>query len=86
MINNKRSAPHVIFLVNIAEPNVDTIQHLILNILLYFLDCVDKRTTWGYRFFNGSNNNAATTFVSTTANQSFRSISVNTLETFKQDH
>ncbi|KAG2218259.1 hypothetical protein INT45_006260 [Circinella minor] len=86
MINNKRSAPHVIFLVNIVEPNVDTIQHLILNILLYFLDCIDKRTTWGYRFFNGSNNNAATTFISTTTNQSFRSISVNTLETFKQDY
>ncbi|KAI9274749.1 hypothetical protein BDA99DRAFT_556145 [Phascolomyces articulosus] len=86
--NNKRSAPHVIFLVNSSEPNVDTIQQLILNILLYFLDCIDKRTTWGYRFFHGGSlhgDATATPFISTTANQPFRPISMQAMETFKQD-
>ncbi|KAI8138610.1 hypothetical protein BJV82DRAFT_290047 [Fennellomyces sp. T-0311] len=79
MIHTKRSAPHVIFLVNVVEPDADAIQHLILNILLYFLDCVDKRTTWGYRFFS-----SAATSISTT-NQPFRPISVDTLEKFKEE-
>ncbi|KAI9495358.1 hypothetical protein BDB00DRAFT_244546 [Zychaea mexicana] len=78
--NNKRSAPHVIFLVNVVEPDIETIQHSILNILLYFLDCVDKRTTWGYRFFTSSS--AASI---STANQPFRPISVSALEKFKQE-
>ncbi|CAO3639638.1 unnamed protein product [Cunninghamella echinulata] len=51
--------PHVVFLVDIQPlihlSHVDThsleyIQTLILRILLYYVENVDNRITWGYRF------------------------------------
>ncbi|KAI9318958.1 hypothetical protein BX666DRAFT_1408315 [Dichotomocladium elegans] len=83
---SKRSAPHVVFLIDIVqdysdgqEATVRWIQHMILRILLFFLDSVDKRTTWGYRFFSSNTCSIAM------SNQSFRSISNSSIQAFRED-
>ncbi|CAO3635523.1 unnamed protein product [Cunninghamella blakesleeana] len=57
---NKRP-PHVVFLVDIQPliylnhvdtQSLESIQTLILRILLYYVESVDSRITWGYQLFN----------------------------------
>ncbi|KAJ8656835.1 hypothetical protein O0I10_007432 [Lichtheimia ornata] len=82
----KRSAPHVVFLIDVVQQyenghdaTVRWIQGMVLRILLYFLDSVDKRTTWGYRFFNSKTRSIAMT------NQSFHPISTKTVHEFANE-
>lgn len=87
MTPNKRSAPHVVFLIDVVQQyenghdaTVRWIQGMVLRILLYFLDSVDKRTTWGYRFFNSKTRSIAMT------NQSFQPISTKTVHEFANEY
>ncbi|KAI9014567.1 hypothetical protein CLU79DRAFT_368638 [Phycomyces nitens] len=50
---NENSA-RVVFLIDTNDPSIDAskIKQIALQILLYFYDYVDKKVTWGYRFFS----------------------------------
>ncbi|KAI9305947.1 hypothetical protein BJ944DRAFT_239195 [Cunninghamella echinulata] len=77
--------PHVVFLVDIQPlvhlKHVDThslenIQTLILRILLYYVESVDDRITWGYRFFNSLSTSI------TMSNRRFHPVSTTSLKDF----
>lgn len=85
--SNKRP-PHIVFLVDtlpflppntLDESSVSNLQAMIVRILLYYVDMVDDRITWGFRFFN--TNSASITM----SNRRFLPVSSSSIDDFVKE-
>ncbi|KAI8334209.1 hypothetical protein BC941DRAFT_100947 [Chlamydoabsidia padenii] len=86
---SSKRPPHIVFLVDTSpflytnntldDSSVTSLQAMILRILLYYVDMVDDRTTWGFRFFN--TNSASITM----SNRRFLPVSSQSIQDFLKE-
>ncbi|ORZ15210.1 hypothetical protein BCR42DRAFT_416627 [Absidia repens] len=80
--------PHIVFLVDtlpfveattLDESAIASLQALVVRILLYYVDAVDDRITWGFRFFNTNSTSI------TMSNRRFYPISTHSIHDFVKE-
>ncbi|KAI8077673.1 uncharacterized protein BX664DRAFT_362469 [Halteromyces radiatus] len=86
---SSKRPPHIVFLVDTLpfihlecktdEETFASIQAIILRILLYYVDNVDDRITWGFRFFNTNSTSI------TMSNRRFHPVSTQSIQEFVKE-